>query len=283
LHATSVSITKLQKVSVPMEQAVYKELKEICEKIINASTELPPADYLAEVRELEEKLILLNYLHHRRHSLSRKTWPATGHLDEELLETLKQAKAQQSDTLTQTMGGKQDAENILPAKEQIAQTPPINLTSPGESKDSKLVHESEDILPAKEQFTQTPPIHLKDERDDEHEKLIHEPEDILPAKELTPQPEATDEPKSSRPSINESFAGGHIKLGLNDRLAFTSHLFAGSQEDLNRVVSQLNTFNTYREAIQFIEDIVKPDYDWSKESDYEERLMDLIKAKFGEA
>lgn len=238
-----------------MEQAVYKELKEICEKILNAGPQLAPADYLEDVRELEEKLILLDYLQYRKRSLGTRTEAAPSGLDEELIETLKKAEEQVS-------GGS-----------AIEDKPKENV-----------VNEPEDILPAKEQITETPPISFGDEekQESESESMIHEPEDILPAKELAPEPEPQDDPKKTRQSINESFAGGQIKLGLNDRLAFTKHLFAGSQEDLNRVISQLNTFSTYQEAIQFIEEMVKPDYDWSNESDYEERLMDLIKARFGE-
>lgn len=267
-----------------MEQAVYKELKEICEKIINAGAELAPADYLPGVRELEEKLILLDYLHYRKGSLSGKAEPAAENLDQELMDNLREAERQSSETPYRAAAPEndQEAENILPAKEQISQTPPINLGSEGESKYEKLIHDSEDILPTKEQITQTPPISLKKEGDTEGEKLIHEPEDIVPAKEQLPTPEEEEQAQKPKQSINESFAGGQIKLGLNDRLAFTKHLFAGSQEDLNRVISQLNTFSTYQEALQFIEEMVKPDYDWSNEGDYEERFMNLIKARFGE-
>ena len=44
-------------------------------------------------------------------------------------------------------------------------------------------------------------------------------------------------------SLNDKFLGD-IKIGLNDRIAFVKHLFDESQEDFNRVISQLNTFKT---------------------------------------
>ncbi|MFK7031142.1 hypothetical protein [Flavobacterium oreochromis] len=72
-----------------------------------------------------------------------------------------------------------------------------------------------------------------------------------------------------------------VGLSLNDRMAFEKHLFDGSTEDLNRVLSQLETFKSYREAKDFIEEMVKPDYNnWLGREDYEERFMEYITSKF---
>jgi len=80
-------------------------------------------------------------------------------------------------------------------------------------------------------------------------------------------------------SLNDNFQGD-IQIGLNDRIAFVKHLFAGNQEDFNRVVSQLNTIKTEKESIKFINKMVKPDYDWSNKEEYEERFLSLINRKF---
>jgi hypothetical protein len=79
-------------------------------------------------------------------------------------------------------------------------------------------------------------------------------------------------------SLNARFA--NFSLGLNDRLAFSKHLFNDNQEDLARVVNQLNTYETYEESVAFIEQMIKPDYDWSAKKDYEERFLNLIKLRF---
>ena len=71
-----------------------------------------------------------------------------------------------------------------------------------------------------------------------------------------------------------------MQVGLNDRIAFVKHLFDGSQEDFNRVLSQLNSFKTEDEAKTFVQEFVKSDYNWSASLEYEERLMDLIERKF---
>ncbi|WP_075340332.1 hypothetical protein [Tenacibaculum agarivorans] len=71
-----------------------------------------------------------------------------------------------------------------------------------------------------------------------------------------------------------------IQIGLNDRIAFVKHLFDGNQADFNRVLSQLNTFKTEKEAKNFINKMVKPDYDWSTKEEYENRLLDIIERRF---
>jgi hypothetical protein len=72
----------------------------------------------------------------------------------------------------------------------------------------------------------------------------------------------------------------NIQIGLNDRIAFVKNLFEGSQEDFNRVISQLNTLKTEKEAKKFISKIVKPDYNWSEHEDLENRLMAIIERRF---
>lgn len=72
-----------------------------------------------------------------------------------------------------------------------------------------------------------------------------------------------------------------ISLGLNDRIAFEKNLFNGSGEDLNRVVSQLNTMDRFADAKNFIDDLVKPDYNnWKGKEEYEERFMALVEQRF---
>lgn len=80
-------------------------------------------------------------------------------------------------------------------------------------------------------------------------------------------------------SLNDKLAG-NIQIGLNDRIAFVKNLFNGKQEDYNRVISQLNTLRTEKEALNFINSMVKPDYNWSEFEDLETRFMDIIMRKY---
>ena len=72
-----------------------------------------------------------------------------------------------------------------------------------------------------------------------------------------------------------------IPIGLNDKIAFVKHLFGNSEEDYNRVMNQLITFDSFEEAQNFIEDMVKPDYsDWQGKEEYEQRFIEIIEKKF---
>lgn len=70
-----------------------------------------------------------------------------------------------------------------------------------------------------------------------------------------------------------------LQIDLNDRIAFVKNLFENSQEDFNRVISQLNSMETEEDALNFIK-LIKKDYDWSNKEVYEERLLVLIERKF---
>jgi hypothetical protein len=81
-------------------------------------------------------------------------------------------------------------------------------------------------------------------------------------------------------SLNDRMAKGII-IGLNDRIAFMNHLFANSSEDYNRVLSQLMTFDTFQEAEDFIENMVKPDYNnWEGKDEYALRFLEIVEKKF---
>jgi hypothetical protein len=96
--------------------------------------------------------------------------------------------------------------------------------------------------------------------------------------EIVPEPEV-EQPKPTA-SLNSAFAKT-IEIGLNDRIAFVNHLFGESNEDFNRVISQLNTFDTLEEAKTFLNEMVIPDYNyWVGKEDYMERFMTVVERKF---
>ena len=104
------------------------------------------------------------------------------------------------------------------------------------------------------------------------------------AKSEPPKPEAIDSQlKSSsveKKSLNDRLKKG-IKIGLNDRIAFTKHLFGGSADDYNRVLSQLNTMSSFHEASSFIQNHIKPEYNsWDGKEAIEARFMEIIEHKF---
>lgn len=81
-------------------------------------------------------------------------------------------------------------------------------------------------------------------------------------------------------SLNDRLKNG-LNIGLNERLAFIRHLFEGKTADYNRVISQLNTFDSATEAKKFIQLVVKPDYkNWAGKEEYEQKFMGLVENKF---
>ena len=146
--------------------------------------------------------------------------------------------------------------------------------------EEKIVEEKivEEVKPTEEQ-----PIQFSKEEEVEEIKLTPPAPPVENQHLLTNQQEQPSVPFHQVPinrTINDAF-NETIVVGLNDRIAFEKNLFGGSSEDLNRVISQLNTLNTYQEAVDFIEDLVKPDFnDWKGKEDYEERFMELVNKRF---
>jgi len=93
-------------------------------------------------------------------------------------------------------------------------------------------------------------------------------------------PVISEETVAKNRTLNDALFKNNLQIGLNDRIAFVNQLFDGSQEDFNRVISQLNTFNSEEDAKKFLLKFVKPDYDWSNQQEFEERLLTLIERKF---
>ena len=103
------------------------------------------------------------------------------------------------------------------------------------------------------------------------------------SKVLEEEVKATFEKVSQEPrisSLNDRLNKA-ISFGLNDRIGFEKKLFGGSSDDFNRVVSQLNTFDSFEEAKAFVDDFVKPDYNnWEGAEEFETRFMEIVEKKF---
>ena len=87
--------------------------------------------------------------------------------------------------------------------------------------------------------------------------------------------------EEAKPTSQNTTSSKSVEIGLNDRIAFVNNLFGESNEDFNRVLSQLNTFDSFEEAKNFIDEMVKPDYNnWQGEEDFAERFMEVVEKKF---
>ncbi len=102
-----------------------------------------------------------------------------------------------------------------------------------------------------------------------------------PAKTVVPETTTANSIDSNKSvSINDKLKKT-VTIGLNDKIAFVKHLFDGNNTDFIRVVSQVNTLNSFEEAKDFIDLLVKPDHNnWIGKEEIEERFMHIIENKF---
>ncbi|MUV05405.1 hypothetical protein GN157_16955 [Flavobacterium rakeshii] len=160
-------------------------------------------------------------------------------------------------------------------------------------KDPEFVKKSDfDAAPVQEEVKDEVKEEPKEEPKQEEPQFDYSNQPVFePVKNEPVEEVKKEEPKKEEPiwtpaastgsrSLNDKFSKT-ITLGLNDRIAFEKHLFGGSADDLNRVVSQLNTINTFGEAKSFINDLIKPDYNnWDGKEEYEERFFQLVEKRF---
>ena len=89
------------------------------------------------------------------------------------------------------------------------------------------------------------------------------------------------EPEPAQASLNDQLKIQGFQIGLNDRLAFVKNLFENSNEDYERVLSQLSTLDSYEEATNLLDSIIKPDYkNWEGQEEMEARFLEIIENKF---
>lgn len=152
-------------------------------------------------------------------------------------------------------------ENLFVSNEPMDES----LMEPATEKIKDIVAQMPPEAEQIEEFIQevvAPPVLAKNDK----EELSPRQEDLL----------TTDKPQS----LNDRLKKG-ITIGLNDRIAFVKHLFNGSTEDFNRVISQLNTLSSELEALEFLNGMVKPEYNqWEGKEDYEQRFLSFIEGRY---
>ena len=81
-------------------------------------------------------------------------------------------------------------------------------------------------------------------------------------------------------SLNDKF-GKTAQIGLNDKLAFVQKLFFGSESEYNKVVKHIADLHSMQDAVIYIEQEVKPNYNyWKGKEEYEQRFLDLVLKRF---
>lgn len=242
-----------------MKKRIEAELIRIAEKIINEKGKMDLAQLKKNTIELYEKLALLDFTEkHLSEMPEEKPEPKA----EEPKESISYDEFypdgteynEDSDAITEP--------NTEKIKDIVAQMPP----------ETEKVDTMMNTI-----NTPSKPKQPKPEKEGKDFRQIGVDYDNLPDFEPVNHVEKNNKPRS----LNDRLKKG-INIGLNERLAYIKHLFGGNTADYNRVLSQLNTFNSLDEAKKFIEKIVKPDYNnWEGKEDYETRFMEHIENKFG--
>ena len=125
-------------------------------------------------------------------------------------------------------------------------------------------------------FEAVAPVEIEEEI--QPESIVAETSKVLEEEVKATIEKTSQEPKIS--SLNDRL-NKTISFGLNDRIGFEKKLFGGSSDDFNRVISQLNTFDSFEEAREFVLDFVKPDYNnWEGNEEFEARFMEIVEKKF---
>lgn len=88
--------------------------------------------------------------------------------------------------------------------------------------------------------------------------------------------------KDTGRTLNDSIFSKQLQIGLNDRIAFVTHLFNGSIDEYNKTIAMINNLHTPDECWDFILHKVKPSYNnWQGKEEYEDRFFYIISKRFG--
>ena len=241
-----------------MKALLKSDLQALAEKIQNLSENTSASEMQNLAKELYEKLTILKFV---EENLDEQK------VAERLLETIVEEKIKEEETSIEDDFANSD----------ILSTLDEDLFVSNEEMDEHLVESATekmiDIVAQMEPETQ--------QVDDMFEAVMAQPSVGKNDMEtVTPTQSDVEVSSTKSASLNDRLKKG-ITIGLNDRIAFVKHLFNGSTEDFNRVISQLNTSSSELEALEFLNNMVKPEYNnWIGKEDYEQRLLSFLEGKF---
>lgn len=260
-----------------MKKLLEKELKNLAREVLQFDNETEVGKLKAAAADLYEKLSVLDYS--QKHVEKEELQPvvAVGH-------TKKEDEQRYAPDGTEYNPEAITEPNTEKIKDIVAQMPPET-----EDMDDVL----ENILPEEKKpqedwrnlgihyddLPQFEPVKKPSETKKEG-KPSKKPEE---EKGAPPTFDSKKEVEQHQPlqkkSLNDRLKKG-VSFGLNDRLVYVKHLFDGNAPDFDRVLSQLNTFQSFDGAKRFIETVVKPDYNnWNGEETYEKRFLKALETK----
>lgn len=239
---------------------------------------------LEKAFDFDEKIVVAEIKEDANHELTVETKVEEKPIEEELPKedipneetTFEEAKEEIIEEVTTTK-----EEPLAVEIEEVVKVEEIkeDVKEEVSQKDKKQIS-FEDLLggiPAEPIFERIDKVETKKEP-----KSIFEPviETAFEEKNIKEKPIVSKKEEKSGANLNDKLNKG-LNIALNDRIAFEKNLFGGSSEDLNRVISQLNTLDSLEDAKTFIDEMVKPDYNnWEGKDEFVTRFMELVEGKF---
>ena len=273
-----------------MKKRLEAELISIAHRILKLKNKSDVDQLYKETQKLYETLTVLKFYQDNFESVKSDI---SEEVLEEKLEQSNEVEAVAEEVVEPIAEVESESEIEEDEEETIVSEEPEQTIEEEESLEEEVVAEEEPTEEAKDETSFKPIFELEVEDEEEvesaEEKLedhigkyadpvFVKPNDTSLFASETETEETKEEPKAS--TLNDSMSKS-IAIGLNDRIGFVQHLFNDSNEDFNRVISQLNTFDSFEEAKTFINEMVIPDYDyWVGEEDYIERFMAIVEKKF---
>lgn len=260
-----------------MKKKLEAELVSIAHRVLKLKNREQTVQLQQEAKNLYERLTVLRFYEENFEAV--KTEISTEVLEEKL-ETFLEEIATETEAKTEIK-----KEAVITVKEELSEP--------------KIISEIKEVEKSKPQINLFNTISADDYKDLDFVRVDDVPKEVkkVAEKEITfearkaeiaieekptfiekEEVKASIENKST--SLNDKLNQG-VNFGLNDRIAFEKRLFNGSADDMNRVLSQLNTFESFEEAKGFINSFVKPDYNnWEGKEEFETRFLDLVEKKF---
>lgn len=292
-----------------MKKRLESELISIAHRILKLKNKSEVDQLYLETRKLYETLAVLKFYGDNYEQV--KSEISHEELEEKLAAAVEIIQEEIKEIpVEEVVVAAQEMEKVVDEEEEIDDEEEIEEEDHDESEEEEEEFENainfEPIFELDDEFEETAD-EIEEEEIEEEEEDIFEPEvkKVEPNKIESRQisfedllGESFNEPEFVKPndvvippslkevieekplSLNDQHSKA-INIGMNDRIAFVKHLFDDSTEDYNRVLSQLNSFTTKEEAVDFIEEIIKPDYEnWVGSEEYAERFMEIVKNKF---
>jgi len=272
-----------------MKNKLEAELKQLAKKIFDKNTNQTAADLKQQAKELYEKLTILSFTEENLAFFQKETKPEPKVEEQNIpqveVEAPKQEAPVQQEVFARVEEPVQEKEEekdeYLPDGTEYNDADAITEPNTEMIKDivAQMPPETENVERMLNNVMSRNGAVKKPETPKQEDKTdfrnIGVDYDNLPNFEPVKKQEK-DRPRS----LNDRLKKG-INIGLNERLAFIRHLFDGNTADYNRVISQLNTFDSLSEAKKFIQLVVKPDYkNWVGKEDQEQKFMELVENKF---